>query len=104
MVFRGDFQSRRAPPKILPYLLESVLLNLRMRTALQLDVIGPRHQVAVLRRTRPVRVSLARANRILWLLLGRLRPSCLDAVVMLQPETVIRWHRKGLGLAITPAR
>jgi hypothetical protein len=30
---------------------------------------------------------------IVWLY--RLYPSLLDAVVIVQPETVIRWHRRG---------
>ncbi len=38
--------------KILLYLLDSVLSNVRRRAALQLEVIAPRHQLEVLQRTR----------------------------------------------------
>jgi len=30
-----------------------------------------------------------------WLFLYRLWPRCLDAVVIVKPETVIAWHHKG---------
>jgi hypothetical protein len=81
--------------KILLYLLDSVLSNFRSRAALQLEVIVLRHQLEVLQRTRPARVRLTRLDRILWLLLYRLWPRCLDAVVIVKPETVIAWHYKG---------
>ena len=56
-----------------------------------------RHQLEVLQRTRPARVRLTRLDRIIWLLLYRLWPRCLDAVVIVKPETVIAWHHKGFG-------
>ncbi len=76
--------------KILLYLLDSVLSNFRSRTALQLEVIVLRHQLEVLQRIRRARVRLTRLDRILWLLLYRLWPRCLDAVVIVKPETVTR--------------
>ncbi len=81
--------------KILLYLLDSVLSGVRSRAALQLEVIALRHQLEVFQRTRPARVRLTRLDRIIWLLLYRLWPRCLDAVVIVKPETVIAWHRKG---------
>ena len=81
--------------KILLYLLDCALSNFRSRAALQLEVIVLRHQLEVLQRTRPARVRLTRLDRILWLLLYRLWPRCLDAVVIVKPETVIAWHHKG---------
>jgi hypothetical protein len=75
--------------KILPCLLESVLGNFRSRPTLQLEVIALRHQLEVLQRSRPARVRLTRLGRILWLLLYRLWPRCLDAAVIVKPETVI---------------
>ena len=81
--------------KILLYLLECVLSNFRSRAALQLEIIVLRHQLEVLQRTRPTRVRLTRLDRTLWLFLYRLWPRCLDAVVIVKPETVVAWHRKG---------
>jgi len=80
---------------ILPCLLDGVLSSFRSRAALQLEVIVLRHQLEVLQRTRPARVRLTRLDRILWLLIYRVWPRCLDAVVIVKPETVIAWHHKG---------
>jgi len=44
----------------------------------------------VLHRQRPKRVRL-----LLMVWLYRLYPSLLDAIIIVQPETVIRWHRRG---------
>ncbi len=81
--------------KILLYLLDCVIRNFRSRAALQLEIIVLRHQLEVLQRTRPTRVRLTRLDRMFWLFLYRLWPRCLDAVVIVKPETVIAWHRKG---------
>ncbi len=81
--------------KILLYLLYSVLSNFRSRASLQLEIIALRHQLQVLERNRPAQVRLMRLDRVLWILLYRLWPRCLDAVVIVKPETVISWHRRG---------
>lgn len=71
--------------KILLYLLDSVLSSVRSRAALQLEVIALSHQLEVLQRTRPARVRLTLLDRIILLLLYRLWPRCLDAVVIIKP-------------------
>jgi putative transposase len=81
--------------KILLHLLDSVLNNLRSRATLQFEIIALRHQLEVLQRNRPARVRLSRLDRVFWILLYRLWPCCLDAVVIVKPETVIAWHRRG---------
>ncbi len=81
--------------KILPNLLDCIVSNFRSRAALQFEIIALRHQLEVLQRTRPTRVRLTRLDRIFWVFLYRLWPRCLDAVVIVKPETVIAWHRKG---------
>ena len=40
------------------------------------------------------------ADRLLFVWLYRLFPSVLNAVTIVQPETVIRWHRAGFRLAL----
>ena len=53
----------------------SLLLTLRTwarsRVALQPEVLALRHQLQVLRRTRPRRLRLAKADRWLWVVLLR---------------------------------
>jgi hypothetical protein len=48
-----------------------------------------------IRRQRPKRVRLWNIDRLLMVWLYRLYPSLLDAIVIVQPETMIRWHRRG---------
>jgi transposase InsO family protein len=57
-----------------------------------------RHQLSVLRRHAPLRPTLTVADRLLFVWLYRLFPSVLNAVAIIQPETVIRWHRMGFRL------
>ena len=83
---------------ILTLLRSVVVPSLRNRAALHLELIALRHQVAVLERKRTTRPRLTRTDRFLWVWLYRLWPGCLDAVVIVKPETVIRWHRRGIRL------
>ncbi|MBL6651743.1 MAG: helix-turn-helix domain-containing protein [Reyranella sp.] len=57
-----------------------------------------RHQLNVLRRRVPSKPRLVVADRLLFVWLYRLFPSVLNAVMIVQPETVIRWHRAGFRL------
>jgi hypothetical protein len=59
---------------------------------------GLRHQVAVLQRSRPRRVRLAKMDHWLWLLLPRPWVGWRVALVIVNPETVIAWHRRGFQL------
>ncbi len=54
-----------------------------------------RHQISVLRRKHPGRVRLSRLDRIFLGWLAKICPSVLDAIVIVRPETVLRWHRYG---------
>ena len=54
----------------------------RGRAALELEVIALRHQLAVLRRQRPGRARLFAIDRLLWVWLYRVRPRCLDLMVL----------------------
>jgi hypothetical protein len=57
-----------------------------------------RQQLIVLRRQQPKRVRLWNIDRLLLVWLYRLYPSLLDAIIIVQPETVIRWHQRGFRL------
>jgi putative transposase len=77
----------------------SVLLTLRScarsRAIIQLEVLALRHQLQVLQRSRPRRLRLARADRWLWVWLSRVWHEWRTALVIVKPETVIAWHRRG---------
>jgi transposase InsO family protein len=75
-----------------------VACRFRGRAALELEVIALPHQLAVLRRQRPGRVRLFAIDRLLWVWLYRVRPRCLDLMVLVKPATVACWHRQGFRL------
>ena len=79
--------------------LLSVLLTLRSsarsRVALQLEILALQHQLQVLQRARPRRSRLAKADRWLWVVLSRVWTEWRAALVIVKPETVIAWHRRG---------
>ena len=56
-----------------------------------------RHQVNVLRR-RSKRPKLNVVDRLKLLVGARLLPSWRRAIAIVQPETVLRWHRAGFRL------
>jgi len=82
--------------------LLSLLLTLRgsarSRGTPQLEVLALRHQLQVLQRTRPRRLQLAKADRWLWVWLSRIWAGWRTALVIVKPETVIAWHRRGFRL------
>jgi hypothetical protein len=49
----------------------------------------------VLRRKSPNRVTFCNIDRLVFAELYRLAPGVLDALQLLKPGTVIRWHRAG---------
>ena len=76
-------------------LLGTLLLLFRSRSRLQVEILVLRQQLIVLRRTAPKRVRLGALDRLLFVLLYRLWPGILDSVAVIQPDTIVRWHRRG---------
>ena len=68
------------------------------RTRLKAEILIFRHQLNVLRRQVPSKPRLTVADRLLFVWLHRLFPSVLSAVTIVQPDTIIRWHRMGFRL------
>ena len=54
-----------------------------------------RHQLNVLRRRLHARVRLTNNDRWLFILMYRWFPSILQALTIIRPETLVRWHRAG---------
>jgi transposase InsO family protein len=67
----------------------------RSRTALEAEILILRHQLNVLRRKSPKRVALSSVDRLLLVGLYRLAPRVLEALKIIRPETLLRWHRAG---------
>jgi putative transposase len=66
----------------------------RVRSTLAAENAVLRHQLSVLHRERP-RPLLRPADRVLWIWLCRHWRRWRSALVLIQPETVLRWHREG---------
>ena len=64
------------------------------RQNLLLENLALRHQLVALQRRHPRR-RLRAADRFFWIALGRLWSGWKDALVLVQPATVVRWHRAG---------
>jgi transposase InsO family protein len=54
-----------------------------------------RHQLGIALRRAPQRLRLRGSDRALLVLMTRLWPSLLGAARVVQPETILRWHRAG---------
>src|SRR6478752_4840463 len=54
-----------------------------------------RHQLSIALRRAPPRLRLRGSDRALMVMLTRLWPSLLGAAQVVQPETILRWHRAG---------
>jgi putative transposase len=80
-------------------LFQSIQQALRGRAALHAEILALRHQLLVLRRSkRSHKIRLGVADRVFWAWLSRVWIGWRSALVILKPETVIAWHRRGFRL------
>jgi len=86
---------------VLVSLFSTLHASVRSRAALQLEILALRHQLQVLERSRPRRVRLTRSDRLLWAWISHVWHAWRSAVVVVKPETVIAWHRRGFRLLWT---
>ena len=80
---------------ILRALIGLVCFRFRSRASLELEVIALRQQLGLLQQRHHHRLIFPRAERHLWILLYRIWPSALKMMHLVQPRTVIKWHRRG---------
>ncbi len=67
------------------------------RLSLAAEILALRQQVAVYKHT-VKRPKLRKRDRIFWVWLSRLWPNWRSVLAIVQPETVIQWHRQGFKL------
>jgi putative transposase len=72
-------------------------LLLLPRSQLVLENLALRQQLAVLIRQRP-RPTLQRRDQLFWVCLSRLWSGWRSVLVVVQPDTVVRWHQQGFRL------
>src|SRR5450631_2702240 len=70
----------------------------RSRASLEAENLALRHQLNVLQRQSPKRLTFGNFDRLVFATLYRLAPRILNALAIVEPETVIRWHRCGVRL------
>jgi len=64
------------------------------RSNLLIENLALRQQLAILTAKRP-RPRMRAADRFFWLTLRRFWPRWKEALVVVRPDTVVRWHRAG---------
>ena len=69
----------------------------RSRQSLLVENLALRQQVAVFKRRRR-RPRLTAADKLFWVLLHRFWSSWKTALIVVSPDTVVRWHRAGFQM------
>ena len=71
--------------------------SFRPRRDLLLENLALRQQLAVLARRRP-QPRFSNGDRFLWITLRRFWSGWRKALILVQPDTVVGWHRAGFTL------
>src|ERR1039457_4508407 len=79
-------------PRSLRLLFVLLLRSTSSRSDLLLENLALRQKLSVLKQRYP-RPRFAAPDKLFWMILRRLWPGWKRALVLVQPETVIRWHR-----------
>jgi transposase InsO family protein len=83
---------------VLALLLGVLSSAVRTRRNLVAENLLLRHQLAVLTRPTRRRSRPARRDKLLWVLASRVVPGWRRHLVLVTPDTVVRWHRRGWRL------
>ena len=83
--------------EVISALLRSLLSGFQSHSWLVFENLALRHQLAVLERQAP-RPRVRPADRLLWVGLLRFWPDWQQVLLLVQPQTVIAWHRLGFRL------
>jgi transposase InsO family protein len=70
----------------------------RSRAALEAEVLVLKQQIIVLRRGKPGRMPFLAVDRFILGWVCRLFPKARDALAIVRPDIVVRWHRAGFRL------
>src|SRR6202790_547066 len=71
---------------------------IRSRATLEAEIWTLRQQINVLRRGAPRKLSFCAVDRMIFVGLYRMFPRICDALAIVKPETIVRWHRAGFRL------
>src|SRR4029450_12974506 len=67
----------------------------RPRAALEAEILVLRQQIIVLRRGRPSRLPFQAVDKMVLGWVWQLFPNTREALAIVRPDTVVRWHRAG---------
>jgi len=67
----------------------------KSRSRLEAENLFLRHQLNIALRRAPSRVRLSGSDRALLVLMTKLWPNLVGMARLVQPETILRWHRTG---------
>ena len=81
--------------RLLEVVFRSAATALWSRRQLILENLALRHQLSVLQASSHRRLQLTNLDRALWTMLRHRWSEWKRALVIVQPETVVRWHRQG---------
>ena len=76
-----------------------LLGRFRSKASLEAEILALRHPLNVPRRTSPRRPVFSNFDRMIFVCLYRIAPRILDAITIVEPETVIG----GIGQAFAPS-
>src|SRR5262245_41689134 len=80
---------------LLCFFLTLLISSYKSKSRLEAENAVLRYQLIVLRRKVRGRVQLTSGDRLFLVLLYRWFPSVLNAITIIRPETLVRWHRAG---------
>src|SRR5258705_3062722 len=80
---------------LLIFLLRLLVLPSKPKRGLEAENAALRRQLTILQRKVRSRVRLTNSDRLFFVLLYRWFPSILKTITIIQPETLVRWHRAG---------
>ncbi len=83
---------------VLVPLLYMVVATVRSWATLQLEVLALRQQLAVLHHSSSRRPRLRPVDRFFWACLSKLWPSWRKPLIIVKPDTIVAWSRKGFRL------
>src|ERR1700693_2931776 len=78
---------------LLCFILTVLISPFKSKSRLEAENTALRHQLSVLRRKLRGRVRLTNSDRWFFIQLYQWFPSVLNAITIIQPETLVRWHR-----------
>src|SRR5215475_2679929 len=81
---------------LLCFFLALLASPIKSNSRLEAENAALRHQLMVLQRKVRGRVHFTNSGRLFFIQLYRWFPSVLRAMIIIRPETVVRWHRAGV--------